>query len=61
MNELVWSTGGMVMKVENVVGRKEPDPVPVSPPQIPLELAWDLALASAVRGRKLKVDPSENV
>jgi hypothetical protein len=43
MNELVWSTGGMVMKVENLVGRKEPGQVPVSPPQIPLERTWDSA------------------
>jgi hypothetical protein len=43
----------MILTGENRSTRGKPVPVPLCPPQIPHALAWDRALASVVRGRRL--------
>jgi hypothetical protein len=53
INEGVWSTGGIVLTVENLRTRRKLTSEPLSIPQILHKLAWDLSRASAEEGSQI--------
>jgi hypothetical protein len=53
MDDACGVVGGMKIVKGNRSTRRKPPPVPLCPPQIPLDLTWDRTRAAAVGSQRL--------